>query len=403
MIPPKDSPLVMVHANHARIDGGALTVDRKFHVGMLDYAEKIKAPLVTLNPQAPRDAVIMDPIVINFAELPYRIVTVPYGNNWQPLPTSAPLLRDEISRARLVYGGYGDGMGAPAIARACGVPYILILEYDLKTQITATAMQVKGKLRQAVRAARTVWSYYTSGLHDMRRAHSVHCNGYPIYDAMTRENLDAVLYLDSRMSSDTILSHKELEARLTERRGQALRLLYSGRYEPMKGALDAVKVGLECLALGIEIEMHCYGQGSLAAEMRKLASQSRSRIVIHDAVPYPELVKIAGTFDVFVCCHVQNDPSCTYLESFGAGLPIVGYGNRMWERLQQESGAGYCSPIGRPKQVAERVRLLAQGTLADKSVRALEFARAHSYELEHGKRIDALNIALEASEEDKRQ
>jgi colanic acid/amylovoran biosynthesis glycosyltransferase len=389
------SNLVMIHANHARIDGDVLTIDRKFHIGMKDYAEKINAPLVTLHPQAARDASIMDPVELKVSELPYRIVTIPYGGNWRPLPSAIPLLRKEISMARLVYGGYGDGMGAAAIALACGVLYILILEYDLKTQIMATTMQVNGKLRRAIRAMRATWSYYKAGLPEMRRAHSVHCNGYPIYDVAMSENLNALLYLDSRMSSDMIMLHEELSARLAERRGKPLRLLYSGRYEAMKGAVDAVKVGLECLAMGIEIEMHCYGQGSLAAEMRELAKRSSSRIVIHDAVPYPDLVKIARTFDVFVCCHVQNDPSCTYLESFGAGLPIVGYANRMWERLCDASGAGLCSPIGKPHLVAADIRRLTNhATLIGKSVQALDFARAHSYETEHGKRIEALNEVL---------
>jgi colanic acid/amylovoran biosynthesis glycosyltransferase len=243
---------------------------------------------------------------------------------------------------------------------------------------------------------RATWSYYKAGLPEMRSAHSVHCNAYPVYDVAMSENLNALLCLDSRMSSDMIMLHEELSARLAERRDNALRLLYSGRYEAVKGAVDAVKVGLECLAMGIEIEMHCYGQGSLAAEMRELAKRSSSRIVIHEAVPYPDLVKIARTFDVFVCCHVQNDPSCTtYLESFGAGLPIVGCANRMWERLCDASGAGLCSPIGKPHLVAADVlRLTDRATLIGKSVQALDFDRAHSYETEHGKRIEALNDVL---------
>jgi hypothetical protein len=78
------------------------------------------------------------PFELKVSKLPNRIVTIPYGSNCRPLPSAIPLLRKEISLARLVYGG--DGMGAAAIALACRVLYILILEYDLKTQITATTM-----------------------------------------------------------------------------------------------------------------------------------------------------------------------------------------------------------------------------------------------------------------------
>jgi glycosyltransferase involved in cell wall biosynthesis len=231
----------------------------------------------------------------------------------------------------------------------------------------------------------------------MRGAHSLHCSGFPIFDVARREGLKSLLYLDSRMSADMMMSHDGVYRRLSKHRGYALKLLYSGRYEPLEGALDAVQVAASCLKQGIDVEMHCYGRGSLAPQMRQIASRyGGSRIVIHDAVPYHELVQIARGFDVFVCCRVQSDPSCTYLESMGAGLPIVGYANRMWERLREDSGAGFCSPMGKPHLVAKDIgRLAHHAVLAAKSVAALEYARSHSHEIEHGKRIEALNQALE--------
>lgn len=386
-------PVVMAHSNHARIDDGVLTVDRKFHIGMNDYVKAINAPLVTLNPEAPRNAMIMDAIQVKVSELSYRVVIIPSGHGWRLTPEGAQTIREEIAQAVLLYGGFGNNMGAPAVARACGVPYIPILEYDLQTQIkTITA----SGLRRVVGAAKTAWYYYTESLRDMRQAHSVHCNGYPIYDFAKSHGLNALLYFDSRMSKEMIMAPAALDARLDTRTGRPLRLLYSGRYESMKGSLDAVKVGLECMALGIDIEVHCYGQGSLASEMRKLAAQSEGKVTVHDAVPYPELVKIARTFDVFVCCHVQNDPSCTYLESFGAGLTIVGYANAMWRRLCAESNAGFATKIGNTKAVANCIQNLVrdQSQLAEKSRNALAFAQAHSYEIEHTKRIDAIKAIL---------
>jgi hypothetical protein len=44
----------------------------------------------------------------------------------------------------------------------------------------------------------------------MRRAHSVQCNAYPVYDVAMSENLNALLCLDSRMSSDMIMLHEDL-------------------------------------------------------------------------------------------------------------------------------------------------------------------------------------------------
>jgi glycosyltransferase involved in cell wall biosynthesis len=381
----------MVHANPSTFESGVFKIDRKFHVGMTAYAQEIRASLLTIHPQA-RGEAIMDPIEVPAADLPYRVMTVQIDRNRKPLAAEVSRIRDEVSRSQLVYG---VGLGCADIARSCGVPYILILEYDLETQITVYNTQVRGNLRRAVRAVRCTWQYHRKSVPAMREAYSLHCNGYPIHDATLQHNPRNLLYLDSRMSRDMVMSLVDLNARLAKRK-EPLRLLYTGRYERMKGADDAVKVGLSCLDLGLNIEMHCYGQGSLAGEMKRLASRSKGRIIIHDAVPYPELVEISRTFDLFVCCHIQSDPSCTYLEAFGAGLPIVGYANRMWTRLSGESKVGFTSPINRPRDVADRVRTLVsdRNTLSAMSIQALRFAQEHCYESESKKRIDALNEAI---------
>lgn len=376
--------MVMIHANPAVVRDGLLKVDRKFHVGMLRYADLIHTPIVTVNPPLSDGQMIMDAIEVPTAALPYRISTT---------PTELP---DLIRGAALVYGSENIMHGG-TIAREMGVPYIMVLEYDLHTQMTNNVGQVANVVRKNIRRARTALNYFRS-ITEMRHAHSLHCNGYPIYDATRNYNPNRLLYLDSRMSADMLIGTREMEVRSTDRRDRPLRLLYSGRYEPLKGAVDAVKVGMECLRHGLNIEMHCYGQGSQKSQMKDVATDSR--IQIHDAIPYPELVKLSRTFDVFVCCHIQNDPSCTYLESFGAGLPIVGYDNRMWRGLLEASRAGFASPMGKPTKVVDDIaRLIATRELDEMSARALEFAKKHTFEMEFRKRVDALTAAVDLDPE----
>jgi glycosyltransferase involved in cell wall biosynthesis len=373
----------MIHANPARIKGNLLTVDRKFHVGMLRYAELIRSPIVTINPPLSSGQQIMDQIEVPLAELPYGIQTTVGPAHTVPA----------IKAARLVYG-YENFMQAATIARQHGVPYIMIVEYDLQTKMTETSSKVANPLRRVIRRARSAVYYFRKLVPEIRKAHSLHCNGYPTFEAMAPYNTNRLLYLDSRMSADMLITDEELKARLDNHGEGPLNLLYSGRYDPMKGALDAVKVGLECIRRGLPIEMHCYGQGSEMVAMRKLAGESP--IKVHAAIPYPELVKISRTFDAFVCCHIQNDPSCTYLESMGAGLPIVGYDNRMWKGVLNASNAGYASPMHRPGRVADGIAALSQpAQLRNLSVKALAFAKSHTFEREYQKRVDAINSALE--------
>ena len=384
--------LTIVHANPASVIDGVLRVDRKFHLGMQSYVDGIKESIVSIHPASSPGQQTMDAIEVRCETLGYKVITMRTDDRGQLVREDLTTLKQQIHRSRLVYG---HGFGASAVARKAGVPYILVLEYDLQTQIIISASQVTGRLRKIARAARLA-AKHMSEIVQMLGAHGIHCNGFPIFDQTRWFNSNRLLYLDSRMSADMVISKEHLASRLAGRAGRPLRLLYSGRYEPMKGASHAVLVGLECLRRGLDIEMHCYGQGSLATEMKQLAARSGSRIHVHEMVPYPALVKISRDFDVFVCCHIQSDPSCTYLESFGAGLPIVGYANRMWQRLSAESGVGCFSAVGRPGDVVNDIQRLAGDfeMLSTMSEDARMFAIDHAFEREFGRRIDALNAVL---------
>jgi glycosyltransferase involved in cell wall biosynthesis len=382
----------MIHSNGARIDNGILRVDRKFLTGMRHYAENIPLPLMTIHPELDPSDQTMDMVEVPCRDLGFEVMIIKKNAEQR---ATAELLEKQIGRSSLVYG---SGFDSTHIAKKLGVPYILVLECDLRTQITVTSTQVKNLTRRAIRSLRCITQYIGHDIAAMRGARALHCNGYPVYDESRSFNSNQLLYLDSRISADLVITEQQLDDRLQQRSSRPLRMLFSGRYEKLKGANDAVRVAIECLKRGLDIEFHTYGQGSLRDMMQELSMQSRiaGRIHIHDAIPYPELVQRAREFDLFVCCHIQSDPSCTYLESFGAGLPIVGYANRMWQRLSESSDCGYASTMGRPSAVADDVaRLLANpDMLAAMSRRARAFALEHTFEREFSLRIEAIKKEL---------
>src|SRR5271166_7117643 len=200
--------LVMVHNNSAKIDNGVFKVDRKFHVGMQTYAENIRAQLLTINPELAPDEAIMDLIEVPLSQLSYRVATVKVDRARRPVSAEIPRIRDQISHSRLVYGG--EGMRTAEIARSVGIPYILILEYDLQTQVTVAMLNATSAVRRAIRASRCTWNYFTTSVPDMRQAHSLQCNGYPIYDATRSYNPNSLLYLDSRMGQELVMPRSEL-------------------------------------------------------------------------------------------------------------------------------------------------------------------------------------------------
>jgi glycosyltransferase involved in cell wall biosynthesis len=387
--------ITLMHSNPVRLDRGVLFVDRKFHLGMQNYLSSISHPIVSIHPESAGRENTMDMLEVPLKGLGYRVMAINNGTNAAKAAQDAAHMADQIRSSRLVYGG---GLGSEALCAVARIPQIAVLEYDLATRIKVSTSQVGNPLRKVSRALR-VYVEYLNGIADLRRSAGIHCNGYPIFDATEGYNANRLLYLDSRMYKEMVISDQQLETRLSRPNAGPLKLLFSGRFDPIKGAVDAVRVGLACVVHGLDIELHCYGQGIQRDDMLRLASHpsAQGRIHIHEAVTYPELLKIARDFDVFVCCHVQSDPSCTYLESFGSGLPIVGYANRMWRRLCEESGAGFSSPLNQPNQVVEGVKRIVGDADLRRSMsrRARQFALSHTFECEFKLRTDDINRTLE--------
>ena len=385
--------LVLQHANPAAVVDGRLTIDRKFLTGMDTYVRSIAAPMVSVHPASKPGQPIMDPVTVPLADLPFRVLALDVDRRGRLAGPGRDALRELLLRARLLYGA---GVEGSALCRELGVPVIAVLEYDLPTQLAVTLAEVDNPMRKLSRAVRTSWSQLRA-VPALARAAGVHCNGYPVYLDARRVNRAALLYLDSRVKRDEVIDADRLARRLERRGAGPLRLLFSGRYERIKGALDAVKAAAAALDRGLAIEMVCYGQGSLGPAMREIAARYPSgAITIHDAIPYPELAALAQGFDLFICCHVQSDPSCTYLESFGAGLPIVGYDNRMWRHLCADAGAGIVVPIGSTDRVAKAIgRYAADAALLRRhSLLARQFALDHCFEAEFAKRTDDINRHL---------
>jgi len=387
--------IILPSYSPARIEGDYCYIDRKFHTGLCLFTAKLKRDWLALVPSLKRDEQKMDFIRLPMSEVPYRIKTVDCDNQFNLTSVENHQVEALVAGSDLVYG---LGFNTDKFARRHGIPYIPIVEYDFETNLDIALLRVNNPLRRLSRYLKTCIGYLRETIA-MRGGVSVHCNGFPIYRQSRRFNKNCLLYLDSRMYSEMVISPSVLEARLRSlEQGRQPRLLYSGRFEPMKGALDVVRVGVELARMNVGFELHIFGQGPdkglMVDEVKRRAAAKQ--IFIHDAIPYPDLVEFSRTADLFICCHVQSDPSCTYIEAFGSGLPIVGYKNRMFGGLLERCEAGVATPIGDAIKCAEVVA----GLLSDVdrfrtySTRARDFSINHCFELEFQKRIDSVNDAI---------
>lgn len=315
-------------------------------------------------------------------ELPVRLHVLSPGAN-----VPEELLR----RADLVLAS-GDMVEALDLPMRASAPVVLVVEYTLETRLRIALLDRHRSL------ARRVWSVIWNLRQERRRrrafaaAKALQVNGYPAAAAYGPLNRDTHLYLDNRMSTALMADAGEMALRASRlASGAPLRLVHSGRLEPMKGAQDIAPLVRALVAAGLDFTLDVFGTGSLESEVAALAQSDPGRVRLHAPVDFKTVLVpwMRANADMFVSFHRQSDPSCTYLESMGCGVPVVGYDNAMLAALARASASGWTVPMGRPQALAGAIRRLnaARAEIGVHAERGLAFARSHDFEAEFAARM----------------
>lgn len=331
---------------------------------------------------------------------------VPFGTSVDPaglgfelvlLDPDEPVGARHLHDVAAVFAAADDAraLGLVGPAHRIGARVVFSLEYTLETRLQIVRLDAGRSL------PRRWWSMLWNLRQErhrraaLRAADGVQANGYPAFDTYRPLNPETMLYIDGRMTPQMMATRAEMAARRARLvAGAPLRLIHSGRLEPMKGAQDLVPVMAALRALGVAATLDIYGTGSLRDTIAGGAKAHPDTIRLHDPVDFEtRLVPLSRTSaDVFLSCHRQSDPSCTYIEAMGCGLTVAGYGNRMWTRMAAEAGVGEVAPLGDVQALAARIAALDadRPTLADACDRSLAFARAHDFPTEFGRRMEHL-------------
>jgi colanic acid/amylovoran biosynthesis glycosyltransferase len=239
---------------------------------------------------------------------------------------------------------------------------------------------------------------------NIKRVPAVECNGTPTYNAYRNLANQILLYFDTRTSKDLLISGNALQdkSRRLLDNNKPLQLTFSGRLTEMKGVKDLIPVARDLRAQGIPYELHIYGDGNLKAWLEKeiKAHALEGRVKVHGNVDFKNVLvpALQQETDLFVCCHLQGDPSCTYLETSACGVPIVGYLNEAFEGLLHHANAGWGVPLGQPEKIAQTIATLAtnRNAIAQKGRTAAEFASAHTFEETFSRRVSFYEEVLYA-------
>jgi colanic acid/amylovoran biosynthesis glycosyltransferase len=372
-----------------------MVLTRKFVDGMALYRELWKGPVMLVCEPDEKPGDSLDNVQIDLDTAPFQTVCENF---------SGDRFRRLLSARSLVLASVGEQFNAiSTLCREAGAACVYITEYSLRTRL-----QIVREYQPTL--AHGLWRSWNQVRQERAQvraislADAVQCNGTPTYLAYKALTPSPHLFFDTRSDEAAFATPAGLSARLDRfEADRVLRLVFSGRLTAMKGVDDLPLVADHLRRLGIPFEMSICGAGDLEQRIRHAVTQLGLDEVVNfrgtldfnnGLVPF-----VTNETDLFICCHRQGDPSCTYLETMACGVPIAGYANEAFEGLAQASDVGWVTPIGKPLELARRVAEIYRdpGALRAASRRSLEFAREHSFEKTFQRRIEHLDRVMAAS------
>lgn len=322
-------------------------------------------------------------------DLPFDLVILEAGEKLGP---------QHLAGHDLIYAGADDFQNLELTdLMAAGQKIVFVIEYTPETRMQILALDQSRGFLGRIRGALWLMRQESKRRKAFRAATAIQSNGYPAYDHYRTLCANHLFFLDGRMTPKLFASAEEMAAREERRaKGEPLRLVYSGRLDPMKGAQDLVPVARRLAEMRVNFTLDIFGTGILEQQIRAeiAALGDAHQVRMHGIVDFEtELVPFTRTqADVFLGCHRQSDPSCTYLEAMGCGVAIASYDNRMWEGLNAQAQAGWGAPMGQPVALAERIAAIATDpqAITTASRAGWQFAIDHGFAPEFRRRMEHL-------------
>lgn len=364
---------------------GRVTIGRKFLDGMAAYLQRWDGPITVLLPSGPPTRGLDDESV-DPASLGFRLLVD--GN-----------LEQVIAQSAVVLGSAGREQAHVAgLCAKAGVPCVYVTEYTLKTRLQIVAANTSNPL---LRARRAFWEWRTERFmrKALRQSAGAQCNGTPTYESYKDITPNSLLFFDTRSAARAMATEEELARRLAVlAEGGPLRLAFSGRLVAMKGADHLIEVARALQARGFPFKMTICGDGALAESMKaQIGSLPVEMVGVLDFESELQPL-LKASCDLFVCCHRQGDPSCTYLETMSVGVPIVSYDNEAFVGVNKAADMpGWAVPMNQPELMADRIASLSRAEIAEASRKSLAFAKQHSFESVFDQRIEHLRKLAKAA------
>lgn len=322
-----------------------------------------------------------------------------HGFGLTVLPEDGVVTEAHLQGYDLIFCSVDDerNLDIPAKARAVGAKLATTLEYTLATRLAVNALDPdKGALKRLKGALKLRW-LERKRQRFLSQMDGIQANGYPALEICQKHDPNTLFFLDGRMTRPLYATPDDQAARRDNLlNGGPLRLMFSGRLETMKGAQHLVPIAKRLRDQNVPFMLEIFGTGALE---HQIAAAIRDNGLDGDVVlkgPVDFETQLVPAFrtrgDIFLSCHMQDDPSCSFIEAMGCGLAVAGYENLMWQGLWAASQGGWTCPIGAQDRMADTLAGLHENRaeIVQASENALEFAGNHDFETMSRRRMDHL-------------
>lgn len=333
-----------------------------------------------------------DNVEVNPKDLPFELIVMPFDS---------PEARRVLADLDVVIAGIGyQATHLARWGRELGTTVVYGTEYTLATRLQVIQVSEQNPL---VRLRRMMWEHKLEKIQRraIQLAAGVQCNGTPTFDDYRQVNPNTMLFFDGRIKESMLVTAEDQRRRADRlRRKEPLRLAWSGRLNAMKGANHLSQIARRLRELSVPFQLEVFGGGVCEPEIRRDIHRwgLEGHVHVHGFVDFHEKLTpyLQKEVDIWVCPHVQGDPSGAYIESFGDGLPIVGYGNEALAGMLKRVDAGCIVAIGDSNAVAARLTALHDDReqLVSWSTNARAFAEQHTFDRSFQRRMEHLSAVM---------
>ncbi len=387
-----DRELILLPALTAhRGPGGELFLTRKYLEGAEEYAKSWPGRVSSLVEIREQPTTDMDHLEVRPGA---------WRTTVEVRPSAADAFVERVRNAALVFPFLCPGeKDTHSICHNLGVPLVYGSEYTPQTEMQIIDAEVRNPLR---RLRRKVWTLQAERkrLRMLKDAAGLQCSGTSCFDHYRQCTPNPLLFFDNRVREADVIAADSLEEKLARQaNSKSLKLVFGGRLIAMKGVLELPLVAAELRRLDVTFTLDIYGTGVLQGALEDAIDRLglRSHVFLKGVMDFRDgwIPMLKRRADLFVCCHLQGDPSSTYPEVMSCGVPIAGYDNEAFLGIVRESGSGWVTPMKQPRALATAIA----GIASDRSVlevaarRGREFALANAFEPTFARRTDHLVAA----------